>query len=153
MDRFYHSQIETGCGIWHICATDAGVCSVQPGKGAEKNENLHSGRCAEELQRYFSGEPVAFTVPLDLQGTAFQKRVWQILRTIPYGETMSYGQIASELGSPYAARAVGQAVGRNPCLILVPCHRVVGKAGNLTGFSAGVSLKKRLLELERIDIK
>jgi len=77
-------------------------------------------------------------------------RVWQALRQVPYGSIKTYGQIAADIGSPKAVRAVGQAIGRNPCLILVPCHRIIGKSGALTGFSAGMERKKRLLDLEGI---
>jgi methylated-DNA-[protein]-cysteine S-methyltransferase len=102
-----------------------------------------------KLQQYFDGQRVLFDEPLDLTGaTAFQRRVWSAVRDIPYGETRSYGQIAHQVGSPGAARAVGQAMAANPLPIIVPCHRVIGSGGNLRGFGGGLDLKRRLLEME-----
>ena len=103
----------------------------------------------EQLAAYFAGELTEFDVLLDLAGTEFQRRVWAALRTIPYGQTRSYGQIATQIGSPGAARAVGLANGRNPISIIVPCHRVIGSGGGLTGYGGGIERKTRLLELER----
>jgi methylated-DNA-[protein]-cysteine S-methyltransferase len=103
----------------------------------------------KKLQQYFKGERVLFDEPLDLRAaTAFQRRVWTAVRDIPYGETRSYGQIARQAGSPAAARAVGQAMATNPVPIVVPCHRVIGSAGDLRGFGGGPDLKRRLLEME-----
>ncbi len=101
------------------------------------------------LEAYFAGEKPALTFPLDLQGTAFQRSVWQALLTIPYGETRAYSEIAAQIGRPKAVRAVGQAVGANPVSIIVPCHRVVGRNGDLTGYGGGLSIKRALLDLER----
>ncbi len=105
------------------------------------------------LRRYFAGERPDFSVPLRLEGTAFQRAVWERLRAIPYGETVSYGALAAELArtgaKPCSARAVGGAVGRNPVSILVPCHRVVGADGSLTGYAGGTERKRALLEIER----
>lgn len=102
----------------------------------------------EQLEAYFSGSLTQFDVQLHMAGTAFQRRVWDALRTIPYGETRSYGEIATQIGSPGASRAVGLANGRNPIGIIVPCHRVVGATGNLTGYAGGVDRKRTLLTLE-----
>lgn len=99
------------------------------------------------LEEYFSGREPDFTPPLRLRGTPFQRAVWEQLRTIPYGETLSYGELARRLGS--SARAVGGAVGRNPVSLLVPCHRVVGADGSLTGYAAGLERKTALLRLEQ----
>jgi methylated-DNA-[protein]-cysteine S-methyltransferase len=104
---------------------------------------------ARQLAEYFDGERTAFDLPLALAGTAFQQRVWAALRGIGYGETVSYGQLADRIGQPTAARAVGLANGRNPVSIIVPCHRVVGSDGSLTGYGGGIASKQRLLELER----
>lgn len=101
-----------------------------------------------ELAAYFAGELHTFTVPLDPQGSDFQHRVWTALRAIPYGATRSYGEQASALGLPQAARAVGAANGRNPIGIIVPCHRVIGANGALTGYAGGMAAKRFLLELE-----
>ena len=105
-------------------------------------------RAADQLHAYFAGDSRAFDVPLDLQGTAFQRSVWQRLLRIASGTTRSYGEIAKELGSAKAVRAVGSAVGRNPVSVIVPCHRVVGSDGSLTGYAGGVDRKRKLLELE-----
>jgi methylated-DNA-[protein]-cysteine S-methyltransferase len=101
-----------------------------------------------QLAAYFAGRLNAFTVPLDFNGTAFQKRVWNALLTIPFGKTRSYSEIARQIGRPTAVRAVGAANGRNPISIVVPCHRVVGSTGELTGFAGGLAAKARLLEIE-----
>jgi len=103
------------------------------------------------LSRYFSGEPALFSFPLDLSaGTAFQREVWRILAGIPHGETRTYGWVAEQTGRPGASRAVGNAVGRNPVPIIIPCHRVLPASGDLGGFSSGVWVKKLLLDLEGV---
>ena len=108
------------------------------------------GPCGQrELAEYFSGERRAFDLPLSLEGTAFQRADWAALCEIPYGETRSYGQIAARLGNPKACRAVGMANHRNPVAVLVPCHRVVGKNGSLTGYAGGLDVKEGLLALEK----
>ena len=103
---------------------------------------------ARELAAYFAGTLRRFEVPLEMQGTAFQKRVWRQLEAIPFGETRSYRQIAAAIGAETAVRAVGAANGANPVPIVVPCHRVIGSSGKLVGYGGGLELKKRLLELE-----
>jgi methylated-DNA-[protein]-cysteine S-methyltransferase len=104
-----------------------------------------------QLRAYFRSELTTFDLPLALHGTPFQRRVWAPLRTIPYGETVTYGQLAERLGAPSAARAVGLANGRNPIGIIVPCHRVVGANGSLTGYGGGLDRKRHLLTFERTD--
>jgi methylated-DNA-[protein]-cysteine S-methyltransferase len=106
-------------------------------------------QAAEELDEYFEGARRSFDVPLDPVGTAFQRRAWAALRTIPYGETVTYGEQAERLGDRRKARAVGAATGRNPISIIVPCHRVVGSNGSLTGFAGGLDVKAWLLDHER----
>jgi methylated-DNA-[protein]-cysteine S-methyltransferase len=101
-----------------------------------------------QLQQYFAGKRKDFELPLVLEGTEFQLLVWRNLQKIPYGETVSYGQLARRIGSPDAARAVGLANGSNPIPIIIPCHRVIGSNGDLTGFGGGLPIKKKLLELE-----
>jgi methylated-DNA-[protein]-cysteine S-methyltransferase len=103
----------------------------------------------DQLGAYFAGELTEFDVELDLAGTEFQRRAWKALLTIPYGQTRSYGQIAEQIGAPGAARAVGLANGHNPIAIIVPCHRVIGANGSLTGFGGGLGRKRTLLELEK----
>lgn len=102
-----------------------------------------------QLREYFAGERREFDLPLDFQGTQFQKRVWSALLTIAFGETRSYAQIAAQIGCPAAVRAVGAANGRNPLSIIAPCHRVVGSNGQLTGFAGGLEIKAKLLSMER----
>jgi methylated-DNA-[protein]-cysteine S-methyltransferase len=101
-----------------------------------------------QLEEYFGGSRREFDAPLELHGNGFQLRVWQALRAIPYGETVSYGEIAREVGEPGAARAVGTANGANPIAVIVPCHRVIGADGSLTGYGGGLERKRFLLELE-----
>jgi methylated-DNA-[protein]-cysteine S-methyltransferase len=103
----------------------------------------------EQLAAYFAGELTDFDLDLDLAGTTFQRRVWAALQTIPYGETRSYGEIAIQIGASGASRAVGLANGRNPIGIIVPCHRVIGASGSLTGYGGGLDRKRALLELEK----
>jgi methylated-DNA-[protein]-cysteine S-methyltransferase len=107
------------------------------------------GNAVDQLDAYFAGELTDFDLELDLRGTEFQQRVWKALLTIPYGETRSYGEIAEQIGAPGAARAVGLANGRNPIAIVVPCHRVIGSGGSLTGYGGGLERKQTLLELEK----
>ena len=102
----------------------------------------------EQLEQYFAGERVEFDLELDMRGTDFQKNVWEALLTIPYGETRSYGEIARQIGRPDRARAVGAANGSNPISIIVPCHRVIGSDGSLTGYGGGLDRKRFLLDHE-----
>lgn len=105
---------------------------------------------AAQLEEYFRGERQNFDLPLAPVGTPFQQRVWKALREIPYGETAAYGEIAVRVGCPKGARAVGMACNRNPILIMIPCHRVIGADGSLTGFGGGLDMKERLLAAEKI---
>ena len=107
------------------------------------------GDVIAQLEAYFAGELTEFDIVLDLEGTEFQKRVWAELLTIPYGQTRSYGEMARNLGKPGASRAVGLANGRNPVSIIVPCHRVIGADGSLTGYGGGLDRKTHLLDLEQ----
>jgi methylated-DNA-[protein]-cysteine S-methyltransferase len=119
------------------------------GCGPEDCNPGFSADLADKLRRYFQGEPTDFSVTLDLSGTTdFQQRVWNIVRNIPRGETRSYGWVARQIGSPKAARAVGQAMSRNPLPIIIPCHRVISGDGKIGGFGGGLKLKKLLLDLE-----
>ena len=120
----------------------------------KEEDNLRSRLLLEactQLDEYFSNERTAFDLPIQFtSGTPFQHSVWNALRNIPYGETRTYGQIAAAIGSPKAARAVGQAVNRNPIWIVIPCHRIVGAGGKLTGYAGGLELKQQLLDLEQL---
>jgi methylated-DNA-[protein]-cysteine S-methyltransferase len=112
-------------------------------------DDKHPTRAArEQLLAYFAGERRRFDLPLAAHGTAFQQRVWAALREIPFGETRTYGQLAAQLGNPAASRAVGGANATNPICLIVPCHRVIGSDGSLTGFAFGEDIKRRLLEHE-----
>jgi methylated-DNA-[protein]-cysteine S-methyltransferase len=106
------------------------------------------GNARAQLDEYFAGERTTFDLPLAASGTPFQERVWAALRTIPFGHTTSYGELAKRLGEPKAVRAVGSANGHNPISIIVPCHRVIGARGDLTGFGGGIERKRWLLEHE-----
>lgn len=117
-------------------------------KKGEPRENEVIRKCREELEEYFHGKRKTFDLPLAPRGTAWQEKVWKVLETIPYGTTTSYGIVAEKAGNPKASRAAGGAIHNNPILILIPCHRVIGKDGSLTGFGAGLDNKKYLLELE-----
>ena len=118
------------------------------GAGEANTANKVLDAARTQLEEYFAGERRTFSVPLDARGTAFQHQVWQALRQIPYGEVRSYRDIAISLGKEKAVRAVGAANGRNPLPIIVPCHRVIGSDGSLTGFAGGIEAKRTLLELE-----
>jgi methylated-DNA-[protein]-cysteine S-methyltransferase len=110
-------------------------------------------RAVDELRQYFAGKLQQFSLALQPEGTPFQKRVWKELQQIPYGETISYGELAKRIGNPNASRAVGLANGANPISIVVPCHRVIGANGKLTGYGGGLSIKEKLLALERRQLQ
>ena len=117
-------------------------------QGCRSGTHAISSEAVRQLRAYFAGQLRWFDLPLDMQGTPFQLRVWRELERIPYGETRSYSQIAAAIGAPRAVRAVGAANGANPIPIVVPCHRVIGASGKLVGYGGGLPLKRRLLELE-----
>ncbi|QZH60269.1 methylated-DNA--[protein]-cysteine S-methyltransferase [Mycolicibacterium farcinogenes] len=123
--------------------------TYEPSREGWEADDTAFGEAVEQLSEYFVGERTEFDLELDMVGTQFQRRVWQALQAIPYGETCSYGEIARQIGSPSAFRAVGLANGHNPIGIIVPCHRVIGANGSLTGYGGGLDRKRALLELER----
>ena len=136
----------------HLVVTDLGIRRLGFGeptipKGASEPSALLA-EAARQLDEYFSGRRRQFDLPLDLVGTEFQQRVWKIVAAIPYGETVSYGKIAEELGDPRRRRAVGAAVGANPIPIIIPCHRVIGADGSLVGYGGGLRMKVWLLRHE-----
>ena len=133
-------------GLAYLKTTPA-PATAQPALADESASRL----LMRQLGDYFSGRLATFTVPVAPAGTSFQQAVWQGLQHIPYGQTVSYGQLASQLGNPTASRAVGNAVGQNPVWVVIPCHRVIGQQGQLTGYAGGLPLKTRLLELEAQD--
>ena len=141
--------VASGKGLAGILWENDDPKRVPLGAMVEDGDHPVLAEARRQLEGYFAGERDRFDVPLDFQGTDFQKRVWAALLTIPFGETRSYGEIAHQLGNAGASRAVGAANGRNPISIIAPCHRVVGSTGKLTGFAGGLEAKAFLLELER----
>ena len=140
-------QIKIGYDKGIILSLD--FSGISPEQVHELNELSESA--AFQICEYLSGKRRDFDFPIELRGTPFQLAVWEYLRRIPYGETRTYGQIAAEIGNHSACRAVGMACNRNPVIIAVPCHRVIGANGGLVGYAAGLELKKRLLEIEKIQ--
>jgi len=141
---------ESPLGLIRIGTTQNALISVKlSDQSAPCDPSALSEAAAKQLQEYFDGMRKTFDVPIALNGTPFQLSVWNALLQIPYGETRTYGEIAAMIGNPKASRAVGMACNRNPIWILVPCHRVVGKNGALTGFEGGLDVKKALLDLEQ----
>ena len=136
----------------HLVVTDMGIRRLEFGEPKISNGASEPGAlvtdAARQLDEYFSGRRRQFDLPLDLEGTEFQQRVWKSVSAIPYGQTRSYAQIATTIGSPKAVRAVGAANGANPVVIIVPCHRVIASGGGLGGYGGGLELKRRLLALE-----
>jgi len=144
----------SGLGALEVEAAESGVTRVRIG-GRGKPREVGEGRAlalaqqtAQEIAGYLAGKRRSFTVPVAADGTAFQKAVWAELSKIPYGTKRTYGELAATLGRPRGARAIGAACGANPVPILVPCHRVVGRDGLLGGFGAGLTVKRKLLDLE-----
>jgi methylated-DNA-[protein]-cysteine S-methyltransferase len=122
--------------------------ATTPPPGSRREDDAFAG-VADQLEEYFAGDRTEFDVPIELEGTDFQRRVWTQLRAIPYGETISYGELARRVGNPRASRAVGLANGRNPVAVIVPCHRVIAADGGLGGYGGGSARKVHLLDLER----
>ena len=151
--------IDSPVGPLTLVATDRGLSAIlwkNDRKGrvrvtidAEDHAHPVLVRAERQLTEYFAGRRKTFSIRLDVAGTTFQQKVWNALRTIPFGETRTYGEIARQIGHPAAVRAVGAANGRNPVAIVAPCHRVIGSTGALTGFAGGLDAKARLLALER----
>jgi methylated-DNA-[protein]-cysteine S-methyltransferase len=145
------SVIDSPIGPLGLVATPDGLAGVRFHAHAFPSEGASAvlDKAAAQLEAYFAGELIAFDLPLDVQGSEFQRRCWLALATIPYGQTVSYGEQARRLGfGPEKARAVGAANGQNPLPLVLPCHRVIGADGSLTGFGGGLSMKRFLLEHE-----
>jgi len=139
-----------------IAEEDGAICNLFFSENKPKTlDNFEQGetplikKAAKQLDEYFKGKRNSFDLPLVLHGKEFQVKVWNALQKIPYGETRSYGEIAAITGNPKASRAVGMANNKNPVAIIVPCHRVIGSSGSLTGYAGGLDLKQKLLELEK----
>lgn len=165
MSTITYTDFDSPVGRMWIASTDAGVCQLAlPRSGPEEfalwlqrtfpqaqlveSEDLNT-RPIAELVDYLKGQLQDFTTSLDMRGTEFQRTVWQAVARIPYGETCSYSDIARSVGRPRAFRAVGAANGANPLPLFVPCHRVIGADGTLTGYGGGVALKEQLLKMEK----
>ena len=154
----YYDSFESPHGGMLLVASDAGLAGVyfdrqkhHPKRATDWHENprhkvLRQAR--RELQEYFAGKRKRFEVPLDPEGTPFQRAVWKAISTVGFGKTISYGELARRAGHPGSARAAGAATGRNPLGIIVPCHRIMGSDGSLTGYAGGLDRKRALLELE-----
>ncbi|MEQ1884422.1 MAG: methylated-DNA--[protein]-cysteine S-methyltransferase [Bryobacteraceae bacterium] len=127
--------------------------AVKPEEGWVESTRGPVAEAIRQLREYFAGRRTDFELTLSPEGTTFQKSVWRKLQQIPYGETISYGELAKWVGNPNASRAVGAANGKNPIPIVIPCHRVIGANGTLTGFGGGLPIKKALLELESPEKK
>ena len=156
--RYVQKTMSSPVGTLTLVATDEGLAGILwendwPNRvqlPVETRDDSHPVlvEAERQLEEYFAGQRKDFSLTLDVAGTPFQRKVWNALRTIPFGETRSYGQIAKQIGNPGAMRAVGAANGRNPVSIVVPCHRVIGSNGQLTGFGGGLDAKAFLLTLE-----
>ena len=146
----YQYSYETKLGSVTIVEEDGALLAITTHRTYEgiKQETPLINEAYRQLSEYLSGERKRFDLPLNPQGTVFQQQVWKALCDIPYGETRSYKQIAEAIGNPKAVRAVGMANNRNPLLIVVPCHRVIGANGKLVGYAAGIEKKEFLLKLE-----
>jgi methylated-DNA-[protein]-cysteine S-methyltransferase len=152
-----HSMTDSPYGPLTLVADDKVLCGLYttgqrhrpPEETFGPRDDTLFAEAAEQLKAYFAGDLTEFTVELRLTGTPFQRAVWDQLRRIPYGETRTYGRLADALGIPNASRAVGLANGRNPIGVIVPCHRVIGANGSLTGYGGGLERKQRLLDFER----
>lgn len=144
--------LDSPIGEFSVGTDDDGVCGTHFGRVAgavEMPADELSGRAVAELRAYFAGELTEFTVPVVIRrGSEFERAVWRQMTRIPYGETLTYGEVARAVGDPGAARAVGVACNRNPIPVIVPCHRIVGAGGKLVGFGGGLPRKRHLLELE-----
>ncbi|MGY0490853.1 methylated-DNA--[protein]-cysteine S-methyltransferase [Streptomyces sp. WG-D5] len=152
-----HTVIDSPYGPLTLVSTDSALSGLYmtdqrhrpPQETFGARDERPFGAVIDQLNAYFQGELKNFDLPLHLHGTPFQRRVWEQLQLIPYGETRTYGELAEALGNPNASRAVGLANGKNPIGVIVPCHRVIGANGDLTGYGGGLPRKRRLLDFER----
>ena len=151
----YYDEIDTPMGRLLLVASDQGLCELDFAADEREippdwqQDQARLAPMVKQLQAYFAGECQSFDMPLAPQGTEFQRRVWKELCKIPFGETISYGELARRVGNPKASRAVGAANGQNPVAIIIPCHRVIGSNGRLTGYAGGLDRKAFLLDHER----
>ncbi|OGL42280.1 MAG: hypothetical protein A3C43_07300 [Candidatus Schekmanbacteria bacterium RIFCSPHIGHO2_02_FULL_38_11] len=159
MNKIYFTCFNSTIGKIYIKGTEKGICGISisplhgnPWKVIEKKyETSLLKNCLKQLKEYFQGKRKTFSISFDfLSGTEFEKKVWDALLEIPYGSTSTYKLIAAKIGKPKACRAVGNAVGKNPIPVIIPCHRVIREDRSLGGFSSGIEIKKKLLRLEDI---
>ena len=157
-DQLFRRCVDSPVGSLTLVASDHGLCAVLwPGderidfavEPSSAPDHPVLDAAAHQLDEYFAGRRTTFDLPLDLRGTPFQVSVWEALSEIPFGHTSTYGEQARRIGRPGSARAVGAANGRNPVSIVLPCHRIVGKDGSLTGFAGGLETKRFLLDHEQ----
>lgn len=153
-----HTMIDSPVGTLTLVVVEDQLVGLYMEQQRHRPEQNHFGpyldpsnvsAVVEQLEEYFAGARTVFELPIALTGTPFQRRVWFALNSIPYGETLTYGELAREIGQPTAARAVGLANGKNPVSIVVPCHRAIGADGSLTGYGGGLARKQQLLALEQ----
>ena len=145
---FYY-RYNTTLGKIYISADEKNILEISFNKpNYREKETALIKKAFSELEEYFNGQRKTFDLPLKLEGTVFQKKVWQELIKIPYGKTISYKELAKAVGNEKACRAVGMANNKNKIMIVIPCHRVIGSNGNLTGYAGGLNIKKQLLDLE-----
>lgn len=147
--------VDSPFGPLRLSARGGALVALAPAPDATPDpppEDPVLAEAARQLAAWFAGERTTFELPLALEGTAFQRQVWEALLAVPFGHTCSYADIAARIGRPTATRAVGAANGRNPLMIVVPCHRVIGRDGSLTGYAGGLDLKRRLLEHEGVRL-
>ncbi|MED5813488.1 methylated-DNA--[protein]-cysteine S-methyltransferase [Mycolicibacterium sp. 050232] len=156
MTTLHYRTMDSPVGLLTLAGRDGKLMHLrmvdqtyEPSREGWEPDETAFADAVDQLSAYFAGERTEFDLELDMVGTQFQRRVWDALQTIPYGETCTYGEIARQIGSPSASRAVGLANGHNPIGIVVPCHRVIGANGSLTGYGGGLDRKRALLELEK----
>ena len=164
--KVYYSSHQLSFATFHIASTDQGLATLViddkdkfnnwlkkhlPNHELIRTENHHTD-IITQLEEYFAGQRYSFQLDLNFQGTAFQKKVWRQLANIPYGETITYKELAIKVGGPNYARAVGGANNKNPLPIVIPCHRVIGSNGKLTGYAGGLDIKEQLLKLEKANL-
>jgi methylated-DNA-[protein]-cysteine S-methyltransferase len=147
------TMVASGGGLAALLWEDDDPLRVRVRRGVKTPDHPLLQKTSKQLRAYFSGKLTRFDLPLDFQGTDFQKQVWAALLRIPFGQVRSYGQVAADIGRPSASRAVGAANGRNPLSIIAPCHRVIGSAGALTGFAGGLEAKRYLLDHEQAVLR
>mgnify|MGYP003444436049 CR=1 FL=1 len=162
--RILYTSFNSPIGKIHLALTEKGLCEIGIGESKKKfisslqktynikpvKDDAAFKDLVKLLKRYLNGEKLRIDIPFDLKGTSFEKKVWKALLKIPYGKTKSYGEIAKEIGLPNGARAVGNACGKNPIPIIIPCHRVIAGNGGLGGYTGGIGIKKRLLRIEGV---